>query len=278
MPKSHPETTSRTVLQDIVAHKRDELALRMQQVPLEALQAQCTPCQSRFTHALQGPGVRLIAEIKPRSPSQGLLASSLDLPSLTRLFNKYACAISVLTDEKYFGGSLVALAEVCRSATVPVLCKEFVLHPYQVFEARQCGAQAVLLIVKILDDEALALLQDTSRKLGMTALIEVQTEHEVKRALSIAPDVLLINNRNLETFAVDMGTCARLASQIPPGLPFISASGVDTRADLDAIMPHTNKFLIGSALMRSSEHNSQQPQQESLAAVESKLKELCVTC
>lgn len=272
MPNLPREVVGKPTLQEIVDHKRRELGQRIRAVPLEKVQASCAPCRSKFLQSLSGAGVRLIAEIKPRSPSQGELMPSVDLPSTTRLFSKYARCISVLTDEKYFGGSLQALRTVCQLAAVPVLCKEFVVDPYQVFEARAAGAEAVLLIVKILDDDALAVLHKSIRQLGMTPVVEVQREEELQRALKLSPEVLLINNRNLETFEIDLSTTHRLARLVPDGLPVISASGFETKADVEKVMTCTNKFLIGSSLMRCG---NTQDTETSLAKIEAKLVELC---
>jgi indole-3-glycerol phosphate synthase len=157
----------------------------------------------------------------------------------------------VLADERYFGGSIDLLRTVSRISTVPTLCKDFVVDPYQCFEARDAGATAILLIVKILSDRLLRDLHEAARKLGLTAVVEVQTEEELRRAVHIDPSVILINNRNLDTFVISLETTEKLALQVPDGPIVISASGINAAADIAKLLPFSTTFLIGSALMQS---------------------------
>jgi indole-3-glycerol phosphate synthase len=155
-----------------------------------------------------------------------------------------------LTDEAYFGGSLALLAQVTQAVSTPVLRKDFILDPYQVAEARLAGADAVLLIVKSLSDSQLKELTAAVRHWGMTPLIEIQDAPELERALAMDPSILLINNRDLQTLQMDMTTTSRLGPLIPPGVIRLSASGVESRADIDRLKPYCDGFLIGSLLMR----------------------------
>jgi indole-3-glycerol phosphate synthase len=249
--KNTPTSTG-TILDEIVAHKREEIAARKASRPLALVRRDTRKCRIDFREALQGEGIKLIAEIKPKSPSAGQLAEDLNLAAVVAAYSKYAAAISVLTDERYFGGSLALLGQVGGLTDRPLLCKEFVIDPYQVYEARHSGAAAVLLIVKILPDDLLQELQAVVRELGMTAVIEVQTEGELQRALAVKPDVVLINNRDLTSFEIDLNTTIRLAPLVPASVLCVSASGINTRADIESLLDHTNKFLIGSSLMRSA--------------------------
>lgn len=246
-------STNKSVLDTIVAHKREEVAARKQQRSLQDLIKTVTPCApGQLEKAFQqsSPVTKLMLEIKPASPSAGVLASNLDLGQLLPAYNQYGIAISVLTDTHFFGGSLQLLSEVAKQTPHPVLCKDFIIDPYQVYEARLAGAAAVLLIVKSLEDSQLSELIDLSRSLGMTPLVEVQTTEEVKRAVRLNPTILLINNRNLQTLEMDMETTARLSASIPKEILRVSASGIECRADIERIQPFCDGFLIGSAMMR----------------------------
>ena len=246
-------STGKSVLDTIVAHKREEVAGRKKQRRFEDLTQAVTPCppnQLESAFRQNGPATRVMLEIKPASPSAGVLAPNLDLSQILPAYNQYGIAISVLTDAHFFGGSLDLLAQVAKQTPHPVLCKDFIIDPYQVYEARLAGSAAVLLIVKSLEDSQLAELMEVSRSLGLTPLVEVQTEDEVERALQFNPSILLINNRNLQTLEMDMETTARLSAYIPKDILRISASGIESRADIDRIQPFCDGFLIGSAMMR----------------------------
>lgn len=262
------------VLDAIVAHKWKEVAQRKQQYPLmdwvaSVNRAPVPACleQAIQTHHQSKAGTErpaCILEIKPASPSAGILQAQMDLPPLLDLYQRYGMAISVLTDAKYFGGSLALLQQVSERVAVPTLCKDFIVDAYQVYEARKAGAQAVLLIVKALEDATLQALFQLIVSLGMTPLIEVQDALEVERALRVQPSILLINNRNLQTLELDLSTTERLAPLIPKGILKISASGIQSKADLVRLMPCCDGFLIGSTLMK----------QPHSAALEQKLRVL----
>jgi indole-3-glycerol phosphate synthase / phosphoribosylanthranilate isomerase len=240
------------ILADIVAHKRLELKALMASQPLDVLQAKVVPARGRFFQAIQKVGTNLIAEIKPKSPSAGIIKSDLDLEELVQIYSKYARAISVLTDKKYFDGSVELLARVSKLTELPLLCKDFVIEPYQVYLARSAGAEAVLVIVKILADHELRLLVNLIASLGMTPVVEVQNEQEIQRALSVNANCILINNRNLETLEIDLTTTSRLSPLLPAYVAQISASGVSERRQIEELKKFCSTFLIGSALMQST--------------------------
>lgn len=258
---------SEKVLDHIVAHKQAELVLRKQERPLASFidQVQSTS-PSLLEQAIQQAkrNVACILEIKPASPSAGVLNTGFDPVAVAKVYENYGVGISVLTDAKYFGGSMGLLEQVSENVFCPTLCKDFIVEPYQVYEARLAGAKAVLLIVKSLDDERLSELTHLIRALGMTPLIEIQNEEELERSLRVEPSVLLINNRDLQTLAIDLATTETLCPQIPEGILKISASGVQNRADIDRLQPYCDGFLIGSALMREG----------SVEAIRHKLDEL----
>lgn len=251
-------TTHKSVLDGIVAHKRLELIKRKQQHPLDTFQHQVEPLPKADDGPLEQAfqredrATRLMLEIKPSSPSLGVLQAAPDIEALATIYAQAGVAISVLTDQKYFGGSLENLTQVQKICNLPVLCKDFIVDPYQVYEARLAGASAVLLIVKSLTDLELSELTTLIRSLGMTPLIEIQNEEELQRSLAVEPTILLINNRNLQTLDMDMTTTKRLAPLTPAGILKVSASGIEKRTDINALQPYCDGFLIGSSLMKQS--------------------------
>jgi indole-3-glycerol phosphate synthase len=242
-----------TILNEIVNNKRRELTTRKNHRGPEFMRTPQAPGNNGFARALSDAStVHVICEYKPKSPSKGTLNAAPDLTQILSAYNKFASAISVLTDEKYFGGSLELLKEVSARSPLPTLCKDFVVEPFQCLEAREAGAQAVLLIVKILNDEELGSLFQIVTDLGMTPVVEVQTEAELERALSLTPQVVLINNRNLETFEIDFKTTKKLAPRIPASCIKIAASGISEKSDIEKLSPYCSNFLIGSSLMSAN--------------------------
>lgn len=251
----------RDILSEIVEHKKQELLARK-------TAAQSSPRRSdgrkpgRFLAALSGSGIKLIAEVKPKSPSAGQLNQN-NLEQILHAYGKLAQALSVLTDEKYFAGNLELLRTAAAKTGLPALCKDFFIDECQIAEADEAGADAILLIVKILDDETLARLHQLALHRGLTPVVEIQNQAELTRALPLNPQVLLINNRDLTTFAIDFDTTRKLAPQIPDSVLVVSASGIDTRADIEALLPYAQRFLVGSSIMRSE--NPESKLQELLA-------------
>jgi indole-3-glycerol phosphate synthase len=240
------------ILNEIVAHKKLEIKEQKNKYPQELLERQICLGDGSFLKTVRQPQPKIIAEIKPKSPSGGILSADFLLRGILAVYNKHASAISVLTDTKYFGGSLDLLKEVAKNSPHPVLCKDFVLDPYQCFAARHAGAQAVLLIVKILDDRQLEEIYLTIKQLGMTPAVEIQNESELERCLKLEPEVILINNRNLESFIIQLDTTKKLVPLIPKTISIISASGIQSRDDIEELIPYCSNFLIGSVLMRAN--------------------------
>jgi indole-3-glycerol phosphate synthase len=248
---------TQTILDEITRWKRGEIERQKRARPLETVRAgmmQAAPACD-FAAALRRPGVSLIAEVKRASPSKGLLRPDCDAVTLVREYEAHgATAISVLTDERFFQGSLDHLRAVRRSVNLPVLRKDFVLDEYQVYEARAAGADAVLLIVAVLNDEDLVALYRLVRELGMAALIEVHNEAELERALEVDPRVVGVNNRNLRTFEVDLETTARLRPLIPAGVILVAESGVHMRADVARLSAiGADAMLVGEALVKAKD-------------------------
>lgn len=231
-------------LAEVMEHKAKELDTTGATAP------RLSQARGNFLAGLQNPGVNIIAEVKPRSPSmKNAPANSLN--ALLASYNRHARAISVLTDEKFFGGSFQLLNQVSASSTLATLCKDFIVAEKQVVAARAAGAEAVLLIVRILDPATLETLFRTIATLGMTPLVEVQSFGELKLAHELAPPAILINNRNLATLAIDLKTTAELAPLVDKQCTVIAASGINDSSDIALLRPYVNNFLIGSAFMRS---------------------------
>lgn len=250
-----PYLRTGTVLDTILAHKAEEVAARRASVPLERFEdaARLVSQPRDFRAALQRPAVALIAEVKHASPSKGVLIDPFDPVALGTVYAQNgAAAISVLTDERFFLGHLDHLSAVRRAVGVPVLRKEFVIDPYQVYEGRAAGADAILLIVAALDDARLEDLHTLIEALGMAALVEVHNEAELERALRLDPRLIGINNRDLTTFAVDLATTERLARLIPPGVTLVAESGLHTPDDVARMgAAGADAVLIGEALVRA---------------------------
>ena len=244
-----------TVLDRIVADKREELAAAMAAMPIEALRTGAleAPATRSFAEALRGLGIGLIAEVKKASPSRGLLREDFDPVALAETYaTAGASAISVLTDEKHFQGSLDHLRRI-RDALPdgpPVLRKDFLFDEYQLYEARCAGADAVLLIAAILEPALLSALIATSRSLGMDALVEIHDKGDLERALAAGAQVIGINNRDLRTFGVDLRTTDQLAPLVPGGRTIVAESGIFTRDDIRRLEgARVHAVLIGEALV-----------------------------
>ena len=242
-----------TILDKIVAEKREEVEQRKKSVPLSSLMERIAQQRTSldFAGALGGGGIKLIAEIKKASPSRGVLCPEFDPVALARSYVRGgAAAISVLTEENYFQGSIDHLIAVREEVNIPVLRKDFILDPYQVYEAAAYGADALLLIAAILSQQQLEELLALSRSLGLNCLVEVHDEREVARAISSGAEVIGINNRDLSTFAVDLDNTARLRPLIPQERIVVSESGIKSRGDVEKLKEWgVNAVLVGETLV-----------------------------
>jgi len=252
-PCSDMSLSTVTFLDTIIAHKREEVAWQKQVKPLDTWKAaaESAPPPSDLLTALRAPGVSLIAEVKKASPSKGLLCPDFDPVRLARAYaTNGAAAISVLTDARFFQGSLDDLRAVRQAVDIPVLRKDFVVDAYQVYEARAAGADAVLLIVAALDDATLRDLYALIRHLGMAALIEVHNAAELERALSLRPRLIGVNNRDLRTFHVTLDTTAALRPRIPDDVVLVAESGIHTSEDVARLAAiGVDAMLVGEALV-----------------------------
>ena len=243
------------ILDDIISHKRAEVARRKAERPLselEAMAAAAGPIRP-FADALRAPTIRIIAEIKRASPSAGPIRPDADPVAVAGEYAASgAAAISVLTDQTFFDGRLEFLALVRQAVRLPLLRKDFVIDPYQVVESRAAGADCVLLIVAALSAEALADLLAQAAQLRLDALVEVHSEAEVEIALAAGARLIGVNHRDLRTFSMDMGLTARLAPRLPLGTVLVAESGIRTAGDVQGLAAAgASAVLVGDSLMRA---------------------------
>lgn len=246
------------ILDTIVAHKREELKRDKENAPLQTLKNRIhdLPPTRDFRAALAAPvAVNLIAEVKRKSPSKGIIREDFNPVKIAKSYSvNGATAISVLTDQQFFGGNLSYLSKIRNAVELPLLRKDFTIDEYHIYQARVAGADAVLLIVAILTTEQLREFIGVAKHLNLAALVEVHTQPEVDIALDVGAEIIGINNRDLKTFHTDIATSFHLRKLIPEDKLIVSESGIYTRedvmklgeADIDAI-------LVGESLMRSAD-------------------------
>lgn len=240
------------VLEKIVLDKKAEIAQRKIDFPLSAFKDEVTPSQKDFYGALKAPNASFILECKKASPSKGLIREHFDLDEIIDAYSKYASCISVLTDEKYFQGKFEYLQYVTERVSQPVINKDFFVDPYQIYLARYYNADAVLLMLSVLNDHEYAELSKLAESLSLAVLTEVSNEEEVHRALQLKANIIGINNRNLRDLSTDLATTERLVPIIrESGFEgvIISESGIYTHQEVRRLNPHVDAFLVGSALM-----------------------------
>ena len=244
------------ILDKIVETKKEEVAQAKRKKTLAGLQdaiGELSPCRN-FIAALNGSDCAIIAEVKCASPSRGRLVENFDPLKIAAAYEQNgAAAISVLTDEKYFLGSKEYLTRIKKEVELPLLRKDFIIDPYQIYESRVIGADAVLLIVRCLGAK-LGDFIGLAAQLGLAALTEVHTAAELEIALAAGAGIIGINNRNLDTFVTDINTCKELARSIPAGIVTVAESGIRNRDDIENIMQSgIRAFLIGEALVTSDD-------------------------
>ncbi len=245
------------ILEQLISAASQGVKARSQQVPLADLEARLGERdQDRpFQEALTRPGMSLICEYKRKSPSAGPIAPGVELADQVRAYEAGgAAALSVLTDETHFDGRLEDLAAARAACSLPIIRKDFVVDQYQLYEAAVGGADAVLLIVAVLDDDRLADFQVKADELDLDCLVEVHDEAELERALEADAEVIGINNRNLDTGVVDIQTTYDLITDVPTGTTVVSESGISNRSELVELeRVGVDAALIGESLMRSDD-------------------------
>lgn len=245
------------ILDDIAAKRKEQLSREMNAVPFETVKraVEQAPPPLDFKKALQKNRLSVIAEVKKASPSKGLICPDFHPAQIARIYETAgADAISVLTEEAYFQGSSAVLREVRAAVGIPILRKDFILSPYQIYEARAIGADAILLIAALLSTEELKEFKETADAFGLACLMEAHNEEELEKVLSAGAELVGINNRDLRTFRVNLDATARLARLVPPQCILVSESGVKSRSDfLAAENAGAKAVLIGETLMRSKD-------------------------
>jgi len=246
-------------LSDILAATCRRVEAARRTADLRALEREAESHTPRgFRRSLErkaAQGVAVIAELKKASPSRGMIRGTLHVGGIARELERAgAAALSVLTEEQFFLGGLWDLAEASAATELPCLRKDFIVDEFQLLEARANGADAVLLILAALDDSEFQRFHQRSRELGLDALCEVHDEGELQRALTMGAEVIGVNNRDLRTFEIDLGTAERLASKIPSGVLRIAESGIQSGDDIRRLRAcGYNAFLVGESLMRAND-------------------------
>jgi indole-3-glycerol phosphate synthase len=245
------------MIEEFVGEARRKVEARRRETPVEELERQIGGADERrpFNEALTRPGLSLIAEFKRRSPSSGEIRPGASVEQIVGAYEAGgAAALSVLTEEGHFGGSLDDLRAARGACDLPILRKDFIVDPYQLYEAAAAGADAVLLIVAALDDRSLASLRTEAHGLDLDCVIEIHGEEELQRALAVHADVLGINNRNLDDLSVDLATTLELITDVPAGKTVVSESGISERPTLEELEEiGVDAVLIGEALMRAED-------------------------
>ena len=246
------------ILDTIVAHKRKELLYEQNQVSLSELKSKLTgaPQTQDFFNAITHPdSINLIAEVKKKSPSKGIIRADFDPIRIADTYKENgAAAVSVLTDKHFFDGNLSYLSSIREAIKLPLLRKDFTIHPYHIFQARVAGADAVLLIVAVLTPDQLKEYIQIASALSLASLVEVHTEEELKIALDADSKIIGINNRDLRTFRTTLDTTFKLLELIPEDKVVVSESGIYTRDDAEALREvGVNAILVGESLMRSQD-------------------------
>ncbi len=241
-----------TVLGKIVADKEIWIAARKVSQPLETFQATLTPSDRDFVGGLRGK-TAFILECKKASPSKGLIRNDFSPSAIAKVYGKYASAISVLTDEKYFQGDFAFLPQVRKEVSVPVLCKDFIIDPYQIYLARHHQADAVLLMLSVLNDVQYRELAAVAKSLNMGILTEAISEEEINRAIALGAEVIGINNRDLRDLKIDLNRTRKLAPLVPKDRLVICESGIYHHAQVKELAHYANGFLVGSSLMEEAD-------------------------
>ncbi len=261
------QTETTNILKNIIDNKKKELELRKKEMPLESFTRSIKNSTKKFSQAItkkdSGNFPKLIAEIKFASPSSGKIrkATSDEVLRITKLYSRYAGAISVLTDKKYFTGDIKYLKIAGKNTNLPILRKDFIIDKYQIYESRHYGADAVLLIASVLGEKNLKDFIKTAKELGMDCLVEVHDKKDLHIALNADAEIIGINNRNLKTMTTDLNTTIELSKHIPKNTTIVSESAIKTKQDIEFLQPaDIDAILVGTAIMKSD--------------IEQKLKEL----
>ncbi len=250
-------------LDKIVESTKKRIALSKERLPLEKIKEEAEGISADtgfpFEETLKKEGISFICEVKKASPSKGIIAEDFPYVQIAKEYEEAgASAISVLTEPDFFMGSDRYLKEISQEVNLPLLRKDFILEEYQIYEAKLLGASAILLISEILDEKTLHHLIHLSRSLGVSTLVESHSLPEMKKALQAGASIIGVNNRNLDTFQVDVNTSIELRSHAPNSVIFVSESGISDAEDIRILKEHgVDAVLIGETLMRSKDKREQ---------------------
>lgn len=252
------------ILDKIIENKKLEVIKAKENFPLSKFRKKIKKSDRSFRAAIMKKSeenVNIIAELKKAAPSKGILRQKYDVASIAKIYNKYADALSVVTDEKFFKGKLKDMDKARKATKLPILRKDFIIDEYQIYESRYYGADAILLIASILSKNKINNFIKLAEKLGMDCIVEVSNKRELMSVLQTNANIIGINNRNLRTFKVDIDATFRLANLVPINKMIVSESGINSREDIEKIKDSVDAALIGTALMKAKN-------------MEAKLKEL----
>ena len=240
------------MLKQIIGNKRKEVEISRKKFPLSSFKNKIYNSARDFKKALSKDKLNLIAEFKRNSPSKNIDEKQFNMQDIINIYNKHADAISVLTDQKFFNGSLGDMKTVSSLTTLPILRKDFIIDEYQIYEARFYDADAILLIASILSLEQINDFIRIASNYNMDCLVEVHNEKELNKVLDSQAEIIGVNNRNLDTLEIDLSTTLELADKIPPGRIIVSESGIKDNDYVNKIRNKVNAILVGSTFMNSN--------------------------
>jgi len=239
------------MLNKIIENKRKEVEIIKRKFPLLSFKHRLDNSDRDFKRALAKNRLSLIAEFKRNSPSKNITSNHSDLKNIIKTYDKYADAVSVLTDNKFFSGSLDDMKQASGLTLLPVLRKDFIIDEYQIYESRSYNADAILLIASILSKEQIDNFIEIAGKYNMSCLVEAHTEEELDKVLKSKAEIIGINNRNLQTLEIDLNTTLRMAGRVPKDKLIVSESGISSNEYVRHISGKVNAMLVGTLFMNS---------------------------
>jgi len=244
-----------TILQKIIENKNCEIIASKKSCPIETLRKITKATERNFQSAIKNDRSKdwpkLIAEFKRKSPSKKDFSVNPELKTVVEIYNQHAAAISILTDHKFFGGKLEDIKNARAITDLPILRKDFIFDEYQIFEARQFGADAVLLIARILETDKIESLLSNAKKLGMSCLVEIHDETDLEKVLATSAEIIGVNSRDLDTLEINLGRIFKLVAKIPPEKIIVAESGILSRNDFEKLVGKVSATLIGSSLLNA---------------------------
>ena len=239
-------------LKEVIKSKKSELEKSKKLLPITKLKSKLKKSELDFKSSISKNGLNIIAEIKKASPSEGIIRKEFNHLEIAKIYAECpVSAISVLTEKKYFSGSIFFLSDIRNVVNIPLLRKDFIIDEYQIYESRHYGADAILLILTILGDNTIRRFISLAKKYSMACLVEAHNEEEVKRAIVCGADIIGINNRDLSTLRMDKSTAERLVKLIPRDKTIVAESGYETKEEIIKLKGNVNAVIIGSSLMRA---------------------------